>query len=258
MRYHTGVRPYKCPHCDYACKEHSNLKRHIALHFSERQFVCDICGAAFHAKKILETHMIYKHSEGKDHHCDECSKSFKTLSALKRHKKCHTGEKLFKCNCGASFNRGCNLRRHMRAVHGTEEGIPPVKRVPLLDVPPEDAYKLKYRRKGSTKSKEKAEKTLKDEAKMQTFQFDVNSTCSGPIQVQVYEHYKPESSVIPVISYQHQVAAAAPGEADASLSHQVAKYEAPVQHQIIYTNDIITTSNSLLDLHQANVSMTFI
>ncbi len=123
------------------CREHNNLKRHVALHFSVREFVCETCGAAFHAKKTLETHRIYKHSQDRAFPCTECPMTFKTLSSVRRHLRIHANSKQHKCSaCGIGFNRLYNLRRHMKSVHGTDNTLPPVKRVRLLDAPAGKEY----------------------------------------------------------------------------------------------------------------------
>ncbi|KAJ8304104.1 hypothetical protein KUTeg_017687 [Tegillarca granosa] len=134
MRYHTGDKPHMCQYCGYKCREVNNLKRHMSLHFEgERNFVCEVCGAAFHAKKTLEMHHAYKHSEERNFACSECMLTFKAKNALKRHMKVHTCEKDHKCWCGTAFKRMYNLRRHLKAVHGTDDLLPPVRRVQTLD-----------------------------------------------------------------------------------------------------------------------------
>ena len=48
----------------------------------------------------------------------------------------HANNKPHKCGqCSATFNRQYNLRRHMKAVHNNLGTLPPVNKVPLLDVP---------------------------------------------------------------------------------------------------------------------------
>src|SRR5438046_1421279 len=51
------------------------------------------------------------------HECDVCGKRFQSPSALKRHKRMHSGEKPFKCEeCEKAFSILDNLRRHS-AIH---------------------------------------------------------------------------------------------------------------------------------------------
>ncbi|XP_033750314.1 zinc finger protein 3-like [Pecten maximus] len=134
MSYHTGEKPHTCQYCGYSCREVNNLKRHMSLHFeSQRNFICEICGAAFHAKKTLEMHHAYKHNEDRKFTCDQCFLTFKAKNALKRHMKVHSVEKEFKCWCGTAFKRMYNLRRHLKAVHGADDILPPVRRVNTLD-----------------------------------------------------------------------------------------------------------------------------
>ncbi|XP_069136979.1 zinc finger protein 813-like [Argopecten irradians] len=134
MSYHTGEKPHTCQYCGYSCREPNNLKRHMSLHFeSQRNFICEVCGAAFHAKKTLEMHHAYKHNEDRQFTCDQCFQTFKAKNALKRHMKVHSVEKEFKCWCGAAFKRMYNLRRHLKAVHGADDLLPPVRRVNTLD-----------------------------------------------------------------------------------------------------------------------------
>ena len=161
MRYHTGEKPFKCPHCDYWCREDTNLKLHIALHFSRRDFVCDSCGAAFHQKKTLDRHVLYKHSDTRNFSCSHCSMSFKTRYALGRHEQVHNSSRPFKCGtCAAAFKRLYNLRHHMRTVHSglgatTEDGelLPPPRHVKVIDAPEGEVIK------GNRKKKDRASVT---------------------------------------------------------------------------------------------------
>ena len=142
MRYHSGSKPYKCPHCDYWCRELNNLNRHKQLHFSQRDYVCELCGAAFHVKKTLETHHLYKHSDERNFVCTQCSRAFKTPNALTRHSVIHRNTKSHRCViCDRGFNRQYNLRRHMINIHQTDQQyLPPTKKVKLLDVSPGEEY----------------------------------------------------------------------------------------------------------------------
>lgn len=108
----------------------------MSLHFeAERNFVCELCGSAFHAKKTLEMHHAYKHSDIREFSCNLCNLTFKAKNALIRHYKVHSTEKEHKCWCGTAFKRMYNLRRHLKSVHGGDTILPPVRRVQPLDQP---------------------------------------------------------------------------------------------------------------------------
>ncbi|ELU17834.1 hypothetical protein CAPTEDRAFT_221958 [Capitella teleta] len=134
---HSGNKPYQCPHCDHTSREKVNLKRHVALHFSKRDFICEVCAAAFHSKRTLATHKLYKHSNSRDFSCFTCGSQFKTRTALNRHSRTHLRDRPHKCQTCTStgFNSLYNLRRHMRAVHGSDHQLPPLKKVKLIDAP---------------------------------------------------------------------------------------------------------------------------
>lgn len=59
--------------------------------------------------------------------------TFKARNALGRHAKTHSRTREHGCWCGAAFNRLYNLRRHMRLVHGSDEALPPIRKVEVLD-----------------------------------------------------------------------------------------------------------------------------
>lgn len=56
MRIHTGVRPYKCTHCDRAFTQSNDLTLHIRRHTGEKPYVCGICGDRFIQGTALQTH----------------------------------------------------------------------------------------------------------------------------------------------------------------------------------------------------------
>ena len=65
--------------------------------------------------------------------CPDCPMTFKARNALGRHAKTHSRTREHGCWCGAAFNRLYNLRRHMRLVHGSDEALPPLRKVEVLD-----------------------------------------------------------------------------------------------------------------------------
>jgi len=51
-------KTFKCPHCDKACSERSNLERHLQTHKGKREFACPTCGKTnFTTIWTLESHM---------------------------------------------------------------------------------------------------------------------------------------------------------------------------------------------------------
>lgn len=56
MRVHTGLRPYKCTHCDRTFTQSNDLTLHIRRHTGEKPYVCGICGERFIQGTALQTH----------------------------------------------------------------------------------------------------------------------------------------------------------------------------------------------------------
>lgn len=57
MRSHTGVKPYKCKHCEYAAADSSSLNKHQRIHSNERPFKCQICPYASRNSSQLTVHL---------------------------------------------------------------------------------------------------------------------------------------------------------------------------------------------------------
>jgi hypothetical protein len=56
----------------------------MALHFeAQRNFMCEVCGASFHAKGTLESHIAFKHTDSRLFKYDQCGASFKVNNTCK-------------------------------------------------------------------------------------------------------------------------------------------------------------------------------
>lgn len=195
-RIHSGDKPHRCSICLRSFQRATCLKQHhLRVHLRVRVhdtphaiarrrssaaakvFPCSICGKVFKFRSLLTSHSLI-HSEVRPYDCDFCSRSFRRLSHLKRHrevvhangerppqsfvchicgkdKKCrsqlarhviiHTGERPFACDlCTARFNRSGNLKQHRKRMHGVG-AVPAEESPPILfdddDITPALTYK---------------------------------------------------------------------------------------------------------------------
>lgn len=179
-RIHSGDKPHRCGICLRSFQRATCLKQHhVRVHLRVRvneahpagrrksmtakAFPCPICSKVFKFRSLLASHSLI-HSEVRPYGCDFCSRSFRRLSHLKRHrevvhangerlpqsfvchicgkdKKCrsqlarhviiHTGERPFACDlCTARFNRRGNLQQHRKRMHGV--GTAPAEEAPPI------------------------------------------------------------------------------------------------------------------------------
>uniref|UniRef100_A0A8D9B9M8 Zinc finger protein 91 n=1 Tax=Cacopsylla melanoneura TaxID=428564 RepID=A0A8D9B9M8_9HEMI len=130
---------FKCPECPRSYGNFSELKKHLAVHTGEKQFVCSVCQRGFYMKNRLNEHYKRVHHmnfTSRDHDlrretetnvdgvrkykCPQpgCASSFQRFNALQEHMLSHTGEKPYTCEaCGKSFPLKRRLNAHYNKWH---------------------------------------------------------------------------------------------------------------------------------------------
>lgn len=141
-----GRRPFKCPLCCRSLPTKHALESHIIGH--QRRFQCDICKRFFASRDNIIQHMrlhnntfkykckdcdlCFRYSTKRSIHwqtvhgggkrkpciCDECGHTSVNLSTLRRHKRTHNDDRLFKCHlCDSAFRNKSYIRIHIQRVH---------------------------------------------------------------------------------------------------------------------------------------------
>lgn len=104
-------------HCNY--KTMYLLKHHLKRHIG-RKFLCAECPKSFINKVELEAHK-HVHSGERPHKCDVCTKSFRYVHHLKRHKdSVHFGKRhaCTELNCNRKFTTLAQLKVHVWSHNG--------------------------------------------------------------------------------------------------------------------------------------------
>lgn len=109
------VTSFKCSLCSWAFSSDSELLQHQSEH---KEMACAACGRRFSCRSHLERHRKI-HTGERMFLCSECGKCFALKSALLRHQMIHTGEKPFACSvCGRRFNQRSHYERHQLSHSG--------------------------------------------------------------------------------------------------------------------------------------------
>lgn len=78
---------------------------------------CDQCGRTFKYPSDLKKHLQI-HTDVKKFVCADCNRTFRRLHQLNVHRRIHTGEKPYVCQrCGAKFRHDSTLTMHIRTRH---------------------------------------------------------------------------------------------------------------------------------------------
>ena len=102
----------------------SLLKKHIAVHHTNRNLKCKRCGKVFQLLADFKKHKL-THKGEKHLKCEWCSKAFGKLSHLTRHYKVHRNIKLIpQCSvCKATFKTKKELVAHSELHIDIQEGL---------------------------------------------------------------------------------------------------------------------------------------
>lgn len=114
---HIEGRP-KCPECGSTFASAFSLFRHRAknhnLEHNYQLHTCDQCNKSFFSVSELRLHQ-QRHSTEKEFQCTECKKAFSVKGNLRIHMRTHAKEKLYKCDiCENSFSHPYSLVSHRR------------------------------------------------------------------------------------------------------------------------------------------------
>ena len=86
---------FQCLTCNKTFKNTSRLQRHESVHERKDLIECSSCNICFTFKTELNDHVFNVHGgkkpkvKKKNHHCEECNKSFSDTWKLQRHEKIH-------------------------------------------------------------------------------------------------------------------------------------------------------------------------
>ena len=123
MSLHRQTVKYKCDKCGGIYKNENSLRGHKKTHMVEKGHKCYKCGKTFPGKVLFNAHICEDDSKAeidKTFRCQFCSRPFKTVQALIRHKILSHSTGSTRCNrkketkryTNRQFKAGQALRRH--------------------------------------------------------------------------------------------------------------------------------------------------
>ncbi|CRK98347.1 CLUMA_CG011707, isoform B [Clunio marinus] len=115
---HTSERNFMCQTCGASFKTLNCLKNHSRLH-NNIFYYCDLCPSRFKGKHELRCHMDAIHLGRKDHICQICGKAFSRDKTLRQHLMYHLNERNIVCEvCGFKTVNRPKMARHMKSHTG--------------------------------------------------------------------------------------------------------------------------------------------
>ncbi|XP_070398540.1 uncharacterized protein [Nothobranchius furzeri] len=116
----TVNKPFNCPECGKNFLHKWSLQKHVRV-TSHSAIRSSGCLANIKCVQMKQHVGSCSKEELKSFSCDDCGKTFSTISLLNRHRRAHTGHNSVACEvCGQRFSRRSSLNTHMRAHTGHE------------------------------------------------------------------------------------------------------------------------------------------
>ena len=113
-------KEYECTFCDMTFKHKPTRNVHIEKEHSEAQQMCEICSKTFKTKSAIIKHRK-RHFDADlfKFPCSQCSKGAQTEKSLQTHMETHHQGKQFMCAyCTAAFTSSSERIQHEKRVHG--------------------------------------------------------------------------------------------------------------------------------------------